>query len=160
MKKLFAFALLALFSVSTWAVNLYLKSGTVDYPADNAVVAIWSWGGSSDAAWSIFQASETSGVYYVTLPSGRTYGKIMRWPSGTTPSWDVEGSAWNKTGDIPFPNTYPSTTDMLELNAWDNATSGTWSKYVAPDPDIKFYITGDSALVVDQKLDKSKAWNS
>ena len=133
MQKLFSLFVAMLMSVAIWGTtNLYLQSGSVNYAADNAVVAVWSWGGSEADAWSVFQPSERSNIYYVSLPDGRTGCKIMRWPAGTTPSWEAEGSAWNKTGDISFPNTYPVTTDMIELTAWNNATSGTWSKYTTP----------------------------
>ena len=133
MQKVFSLFMATLMSVAIWGTtNLYLQSGSVNYAADNAVVAVWSWGGSEADAWSVFQPSERSNIYYVSLPDGRTGCKIMRWPAGTTPSWEAEGSAWNKTGDISFPNTYPETTDMIELTAWNNATSGTWSKYTTP----------------------------
>ena len=139
MKKFFSLLVVVSISATILADTLYLKAESVNYAADNAVVAIWSWGGSSADAWAVFQSSETTGVSYVTLPSGRTGGKIMRWPAGTTPDWSAENNAWNKTGDIAFPATYPASTDMLELTAWDGATSGTWSKY-NPTSEPVYYL--------------------
>lgn len=117
--------------------TLYLKAGTVNYAADNATVAAWAWGTAQDGAWYIFAATETEGVSSIAIPTACENVKIMRWPASTTPSWDAESTAWNKTGDIALPATFPATTDMIELTAWDNATSGTWTKYEAgstPEP--------------------------
>ena len=129
--------------------NLYLKSGSVNYAADNAVVAMWAWETNKEGAWYTFQPTETAGVYYVTLPLAVNNGKIMRWAEGTTPSWDVEGSAWNKTGDIAFPSTVPATTDMIELTAWNDATTGTWTKYVAPTYTDVYFVNKDNWTAVN-----------
>ena len=121
-------------------VNLYLKAGDVDYTVDNAVVAAWVWKTGKEGAWYTFAEAETSGVSYITIPDTCNNMKIMRWAAGTTPSWDVENDAYNKTGDIAFPATYPATTDMIELNDWNGATTGTWTKYVPEE--TKYYVKG------------------
>ena len=167
MKKIFSFLFVALFSVSLWAdgtTTLYLKAGSVDYTTDNFVVAIWAWKTGEQGAWYTFQPADKVGVSYVELPTDRNNGIIKRWPNGTTPSWDTE--ATNSTGDIAFPATYPATTDMIELNDWSGATSGTWSKYTAPDPVTLYFVnkdnwTGLKAHVWTAANDHAyKAWDS
>ncbi len=51
-------------------------------------------------------------------------------------------------------------TITTESAVWgDPGCDGTWSKYV-PETPAKFYITGDSALIVDAGLDKAKTWKA
>lgn len=130
MKKVFSI-LVALLSVCALnAKTLYLKAGTVDFMADGAVVAIWTWGGSDADAWSVFSATSTTGISSTTIAEGRTGGKIVRWPGGTTPNWENESSAWNITGDL----TWDGTKNCMELipngdGTWNGLTGVTWTDY-------------------------------
>ncbi len=128
MKKHFLFFAALLCSVAVSAKTLYLKAGAVDFTVDGAVVAIWTWGGSDADAWSVFQATGTTGISSTTIAEGRTGGKIVRFPGGTTPDWNA--TIWNETGDL----TLDSSKDCMELipnsdNSWNGLTGVTWTTY-------------------------------
>ena len=121
-------AMLCSFAVN--AKTLYLKAGAVDFTADGALVAIWTWGGSSADAWSVFQATGTNGISSTTIAEGRTGGKIVRFASGTTtPAWSGV-TIWNQTGDL----TMDASKDCMELvanadDSWDGLTGVNWTNY-------------------------------
>lgn len=126
-KHLLLFAVL-LCSVAVSAKTLYLKAGAVDFTVDGAVVAIWTWGGSDTDAWSVFQATGTTGISSTTIAEGRTGGKLVRFPGGTTPDWNA--TKWNETGNLQW----DSSKDCMELipnadNSWDGLTGVTWTTY-------------------------------
>lgn len=129
------------------AKTLYLKAGTVDFTADGATVAIWTWGGSAADAWSTFSATGTTGVSSTEIADGRTGGKIVRWPGGTIPSWDNESTAWNVTGDLDW----DASKDCMELipnadNSWSGLTGVTWTIYdgsAGSGCGDDYYLTGD-----------------
>ena len=133
--------------------TLYYQAGTVNYAADDAVVAMWGWETGEDGAWYTFKATDEEGVMSVLLPPAVNNAVIGRWAKGSTPDW-TSPAPYNKTGDIAFPATYPATTNMIELNAWDGATSGTWSKY---PPSL--YVTGTKELLEAAGSDKA-AWTA
>lgn len=132
MKKQLLFLTALLCSVAVSAKTLYLKAGTVDFTVDGAVVAIWTWGGSDADAWSVFQSTGTTGISSTIIAEGRTGGKIVRFPGGTTPDWNA--AKWNETGDL----TWDSSKDCMELipnsdNSWNGLTGVIWTNYDGSD---------------------------
>ncbi len=156
MKRLFLFvvAILSVYAAIN-AKTLYLKAGDVDFTVDGAVVAIWTWGGSSADAWSKFVPTDNDGYSSTEIADGRTGGKIVRFPGGTTPAW--EGTTiWNQTGDL----VWDDTKDCMELipnadNSWDGLTGVKWTTYdgsaITP---TGYYLTGDGTWT------GGPAWNA
>ena len=123
-KSIFLFFAAILCATNAWGAKLFFDHNSVNYPADGALVAIWSWGGSSSDAWSVFKASGATNKIVADIADGRTGGKIVRFNSSVTkPDWNA--SQWNSTGDISF----PSDKNCLKITSWDGATTGTWSKF-------------------------------
>ena len=123
-KSIFLFFAAILCATNAWGAKLFFDHSSVNYPADGALVAIWSWGGSSSDAWSVFKASGATNKIVADIADGRTGGKIVRFNSSVTkPDWNA--SQWNSTGDISF----PSDKNCLKITSWDGATTGTWSKF-------------------------------
>ena len=123
-KSIFLFFAAILCATNAWGAKLFFDHSSVNYPADGALVAIWSWGGSSSDAWSVFKASGATNKIVADIADGRTGGKIVRFNSSVTkPDWNA--SQWNSTGDISF----PSDKNCLKITKWDGATTGTWSKF-------------------------------
>ena len=150
MKKYFMMLVAAMLMLPLSAKTIYLTPG--DWKADNAVFFAHSWGsGDSDV-----QLSQLSGtIYSAEIPDGNNSIIFVRMPNGSTSlDWNKK---WNQTGDL----TIPTGKNMYTITGW-GATDGTWSSYTPPTPDPeapKFYITGDSALVVDAGAGIAKKWN-
>ena len=120
------------------AEKLYLKQdGDVNYMSNDAFVAAWCWGGVS-SNWGIFtQVPNEPTLAVADIPNGTTGIKIVRFAASvTTPDWNSE--IWNKTGDI----SKPTDQNTITLNAWDNATGGTWSNYISVEPSVEFTLSG------------------
>jgi len=168
MKKLFTLFVAALFCATMFADNtrtIYFKA-TQDY---------WNWLESGASATAIYAWEE--GV-----------GEIAPWPGIRMSKVESEANVWKaeiannftkvifirvnpegdftekdlKTKDLELPtdgkNLYTITLDEMDwehFNWDDGIQEGEWSAFVP----AKFYITGDSALVVDAGFDKSIAWN-
>ncbi len=131
MKKLsllFA-ALFCLLTVN--ARTIYLNTSIVDYPKDGALLAFWTWGGSSPEAWSVFTAVDgATNLHSAEIADDRTGGKIIRFAAGTTvPAWE-NTTQWNSTGDL----TIPADKNMLTLQEWNGETGGQWSTYDGSTP--------------------------
>ena len=123
-KSIFLFFAAILCATNAWGAKLFFDHSSVNYPADGALVAIWSWGGSSSDAWSVFKASGANNMIVADIADGRTGGKIVRFNSSVTkPDWNA--NKWNETGDISF----PSDKNCIKITSWNGATSGTWSKF-------------------------------
>ena len=123
-KSIFLFFAAILCATNAWGAKLFFDHSSVNYPADGALVAIWSWGGSSSDAWSVFKASGANNIIVADIADGRTGGKIVRFNSSVTkPDWNA--SKWNETGDISF----PSDKNCIKITSWNGATTGTWSKF-------------------------------
>lgn len=119
------------------AEKLYLKQdGDVNYMSNDAFVAVWCWGGVS-SNWGIFtQVPNEPTLAVADIPNGTTGIKIVRFAASvTTPDWNSE--IWNKTGDI----SKPTDQNTITLNAWDNATGGTWSNYISVEPSVEFTLS-------------------
>ena len=123
-KSIFLFFAAILCATNAWGAKLFFDHSSVNYPADGALVAIWSWGGSSSDAWSVFKASGATNKIVADIADGRTGGKIVRFNSSVTkPDWNA--SQWNSTSDISF----PKDKNCIKITSWNGATSGTWSTF-------------------------------
>lgn len=119
------------------AEKLYLKQdGDVNYMSNDAFVAVWCWGGVS-SNWGIFtQVPNEPTLAVADIPNGTTGIKIVRFAASvTTPDWNSE--IWNETGDI----SKPTDQNTITLNAWDDATGGTWSNYISVEPSVEFTLS-------------------
>ena len=153
MKKIFSFFLVALFSVTTWAgtKTLYLVPNS-NWTQANARFAAYVYG-SGDAWYSMTAFADR---YQVTIDDKYPNIIFCRMNGSTTENnWD---NKWNQTGDLTVP-TDSKNCFTIPSGAWDGSTT-TWSTYTPPADPTKFYITGDSALVVDAGLAAGKAWNA
>ena len=95
----------------------------------------------------------------VSLSAATVYCKMTQEWWTKDGAWD---NCWNKTADLAI----PSGKNCYTITGWDSGDKicpGEWSSYTPPtpeDPDAKFYITGDSALVVDAGAGVAKKWNT
>ena len=158
MKKAILFIAAVLCAVAVNAKTLYLKAGEVDFTVDGAVVAIWTWGGSSADAWSVFAPTSYDGYSSTEIAEGRTGGKIVRFPGGTTPAWE-NVTIWNQTGDL----VWDSTKDCMELtpnpdNSWDGLTGVKWTTFDASSiTPTTYYLTGDGTWTGGAEWDPKAA---
>ena len=161
MKKIFTFILALVGLVSLNAKTIYLNTGGSSlWNQGGAVFFSHTWGSGSD---SDIKMTHVSGdVYSSTIPDGDNGVVFVRMPNGSTSlDW---GTKWNQTTD----ESIPSGKNCFTINGWGNddngkKSTGTWSSYTPPtpeDPTAKFYITGDSALVVDAGVGVGKKWNT
>ncbi|MBQ6724544.1 MAG: starch-binding protein [Paludibacteraceae bacterium] len=138
--------------------DLYLVPNT--WAIDDAKIAAWVW--SKDGSLSEFTSffapkSEKNDTLVAKVNADADSIIFVRFNStATEPKWNGgEGYQWNQTRD-----------DSIQ---WEKGIftiigcegyycDGTWDVYV-PEVPGKFYITGDSALVVDAGLEKAQAWN-
>ncbi|MDY4512697.1 MAG: starch-binding protein [Paludibacteraceae bacterium] len=125
MKKVLLSMLALCMSVSMFGATIYLNTTTVDYGADNAFLAIWTWGGNSADAWSIFSpVTGEEKLFSAEIADDRTGGKIIRFANSVTePSWSAQ--QWNATGNLTIPND----ANMITLTQWNDETPGSWSTY-------------------------------
>ena len=127
MKKIFAILVAVLSVLSLSAKTIYFTPGTWD--VDNPSYFVHTWGNSASTQMLVLNGS----IYTVDIPDGNTSAIFVRAQSGLTePDWDKE---WNRQE-----TTIPSDKNHYTITDW---SAGSWSTYVAPDPDAKFYITGE-----------------
>ena len=153
MKKIFSLLLVALFSASMWAgtKTLYLVPNA-NWKQDNARFAAYVYG-SGDAWYSMTAFADR---YQVTIDDKYPNIIFCRMNGSTTENnWD---NKWNQTGDLTVP-TDDKNCFTIPDGDWNGSTTG-WGTYTPPADPVLFYVTGDSALVVDAGLAASKAWNS
>ena len=160
MKKTLLTLLVLCWTISMAAKTIYLNTGGSSlWNQAGAVFYLHSWGSGSDTdkKMDYFYGD----IYSAEIPDGDNGIIFLRQKSSSTGiDWD---GCWNKTDDL----TITGTNNCFTIKAWgqgdgNKVCTGSWSTYTppAPDPEApKFYITGDSALVVDAGLSKSKAWN-
>lgn len=156
MKKLFTLVLALVGLCSLNAKTIYLNTGGSSlWNQSGAVFFTHSWGSGSDS--DIKMTHVTGDIYSSEIPDGDNSIIFVRMPNGSSSlNWDDK---WNGTGDL----TIPSGKNCYTITDWDPSSNDHWSSYTPPtpeDPTAKYYITGDSALVVDAGLDESKAWNT
>jgi len=111
------------------------------------------------------------GIYSANIPDNNNSLVFARMKDGSTSiSWGDD--LWNKTADL----TLSGDNDLYTITGWgyDKVCPGAWSKYETSDPGEqggdqpedpqpatpKFYVTGDSALVVDAGYGVGKKWNA
>lgn len=136
--------------------DLYLVPNT--WAIDDAKIAAWTWGKELGGEWTSFFApkAEENDTLVAKVNAAADSIIFVRFnASATEPKWNGgEGYQWNQTRD-----------DSIQ---WEKGIftiigcegyycDGTWDVYV-PEVPGKFYITGDSALVVDAGLEVAKAW--
>ena len=156
MKKFFVLCIVVTCSLALQATQtIYLNTGGSSlWNQGGAVFFTHSWGsGDSDDKMT----HVTGAIYSVEIPDGNNSVIFLRMKNGSTSvSWDND--LWNKTADL----TIPAGKNCYTITDWDSGDKvcpGSWSSYTPPAPDPnKFYITGDSALVVDAGLAVGKAW--
>ena len=158
MKKSLTLFFAMLMSVAMWGKTIYLNTGGSSlWNQAGAVFFTHSWGGGdSDDKMALLSGD----IYAVDIPNGNSSVIFMRMKSGSTSaSWGDD--LWNKTADL----TIPANKNCYTITGWGNNTKvcpGSWSSYTPPTPDPeapKFYVTGDSALVVDANAGIGKKWN-
>ncbi len=158
MKKLFTLVVALAGVLALQAKTIYLNGGGSSlWNQGGAVFFTHSWGsGDSDDKMSHLSGA----VYSVEIPEGNNSIIFLRQQgSSTSVDWD---NCWNKTADLAI----PSGKNCYTITGWDSGDKicpGEWSSYTPPtpeDPDAKFYITGDSALVVDAGAGVAKKWNT
>ena len=162
MKKLILFFLCCSVSVNLMAdtKRIYCKMTQSWWTADNAAVAAHTWGSGTGTTWPgkrMTRVSGETGMWYIDLDLAQVQNIIFVRvnPSGTITDWNA------KTQDLTIPTDSKNLFTITSSSAvWgDPGCVGSWSNYT-PNPETpNFYITGDSALVVDAGLNKSKAWN-
>lgn len=137
--------------------DLYLVPNT--WAIDDAKIAAWVW--SKDGSLSEFTSffapkSEKNDTLVAKVNADADSIIFVRFNStATEPKWNGgEGYQWNQTRD-----------DSIQ---WEKGIftiigcegyycDGTWDVYV-PEVPGKYYVTGDTALVVAAGVDKMKAW--
>lgn len=159
MKKYCLGLVAALLALPLYAKTIYLNTGGSSlWNQGGAVFFTHSWGsGDSDDKMTPL----TGAIYSVDIPDGNNSVIFLRMKSGSTSvSWGND--LWNKTADL----TIPSGKNCYTITGWDSGDKvcpGSWSSYTPPTPDPeapKFYVTGDSALVVDAGAGIGKKWNA
>ena len=155
MKKLFSILVAALVCVTIVnAKTIYLNTGGSSlWNQAGAVFFAHTWGSGDFAAKMTLCDGD---IYSLDIPDGNTGVIFLRQQgSSTSVDWD---NCWNKTSDL----TIPSDKNCYKITGW-GGNDGSWSSYTPPTPDPeapKFYITGDSALVVDAGAGFAKKWNA
>ena len=128
-----------------------------DWAEDDAKMAAWIYtkkeGHEMEDQWTAFFAPKSAGndTLKVQLDSEADSIVFVRFnKTAEAPSWEEkEDFRWNSLAATLID--YESLT--YTITDWN---AGTWEEYIP----AKYYITGDSALVVDAGLDKAKAWNA
>ena len=136
--------------------DLYLVPGV--WAEADAKIAAWIYtrkeGAEMADQWTAFFAPKAEGNDTLTAKIDSEADSILfvRFNKTVeTPAWsDEEGVIWNKMEADTID--YAGLT--YTITGWE---TGTWKVYV-PEVPAKFYITGDSALVVNAGLNKEKAW--
>ena len=108
---------------SAWAANrvIFLYTGSVNYPADNAVIVAHAWGDNSD--YDVIMTKAADNYYKAEIPDTKTKILFVRLKNGSTLplNW---ADKWNQTGDL----TIQSGNNCFKPTGWDGATT-TWSTY-------------------------------
>ena len=110
-----------------------------------AVLAAWTWGENADGAWSVFAGEGDTLIAKINENADSVV--FVRFAAGAAIDWS--STIWNR---------YDAAIDecgIFFVNDWDNYS---WCAAPAPVVPAKYYITGDSALVVNMGLSADKAW--
>ena len=124
----------------------------------DAKMAAWIWGENLSGEWTNFFAGEGD-TLTAQVNEKADYIIFVRFNGETQePRWPGDNETnviWNRidTDSIDFVGRTFTVTDWGE----DIYSVGTWDVYV-PEVPAKYYITGDSALVVAAGVDKDHEW--
>ena len=110
-----------------------------------AVLAAWTWGENADGAWSVFAGEGDTLIAKINENADSVV--FVRFAAGAAIDWS--STIWNRTQDAI------DECGIFFVNDWDNYS---WCAAPAPVVPAKYYITGDSALVVNMGLSADKAW--
>ena len=145
--------------------TIYCKNVQSWWTQDGAAIGVYYWGGTSAAInWPGVRMAPIAGqegLWSYDVPADIT-GLIFVRVNG---SGDV--SDWGaKTADLTLPTDGKNLYTITSTSAvWgDPGVTGEWSVYgddptpVDP-PTNKFYVTGDSAFIVDAGMTADKKWN-
>ena len=137
--------------------QLYLRVSTGDDGWNDVTKFAIYYFNDTQNGWTDFMTPVEENVYTATIPAGMTTVIFTRQnKDADEPNWD---NRWSQTKNKTIPTDENLFTITSGGRTWD--CDGEWSVYEpAPADPNKFYITGDSALVVDAGLDKAKAWDS
>lgn len=152
MKKIFSLfvALTAVFSLS--AKTLYLQPSS-EWKSDNARFAVYAFGAEeAEPVWASLTLVEgETGIFSAAVDDQFKKVIFCRMnPATEENNWD---NKWTQTSDQEI----PADKDMYVVSGWNE---GAWAVFEPTPVDLnKFYVTGDSALVVDAGLEAAKAWD-
>ncbi len=144
--------------------NFYVKPVIVEtlnlvpnmWSEASAKMAAWVWGEDLAGAWTPFFAGEGD-TLSVKINAEADSIIFVRFNSAVAaPTWDEPGTnIWNRVKDDKIDHVGLTYT----ITAWgdEGVSVGQWTPYEPVVPG-KYYITGDSALVVDAGLTADKAW--
>lgn len=117
---------------------------------DKAQIAAWIWGAELEGQWTAFFAGKDTLKAEINAAADSIV--FVRFNDQVAaPTWENEATnVWNKmAGDtIDYAGLTYTITDWAK---------GQWTVYV-PEVPAKYYVTGDTALVVAAGVDKMKAW--
>ncbi|MBQ7631714.1 MAG: hypothetical protein IJS82_03025 [Paludibacteraceae bacterium] len=153
MKKIFSILAALVVSVAMWGGTrtIYLAPNS-NWTQSNAWFAVYAFGNGTQ--W--YQMTSIEDKYQATIDDKYPTVIFCRMdPASNTLDWN---NKWNQTGDLTLP-TDGKNLFTVPSGEWDGSTT-TWSTYTPPADPVLFYVTGDSALVVDAGLAASKAWNA
>jgi hypothetical protein len=135
---------------------LYLVPGV--WAEKDAKIAAWIWtkkeGAEMQDQWTAFFAPKAEGNDTLTAKIDAEADSIVFVRFNKT----AEAPSWEEKEDFRWNSIAGDTIDYAGLTyTITDWAAGTWKVYV-PETPAKFYITGDSALVVNAGLNKEKAW--
>ena len=144
--------------------NFYIKPVIVEtlnlvpnmWSEADAKMAAWVWGDDLAGAWTPFFAGEGD-TLSVKINAEADSIIFVRFNSAVTaPTWD-DASIWNRVKDDEIDHVGLTYT----ITGWgsEGISVGQWTPYEPVIPG-KYYITGDSALVVDAGYEKELAWHA
>ena len=126
---------------------------------DDAKIAAWTWGKELGGEWTSFFApkAEANDTLVAKVNAAADSIIFVRFNSAATePKWNGgDGYQWNQT---PNDSIQWEKGIFTIIGCEGYNCNGTWDVYV-PEVPATFYVTGDSALVVDAGLEKAQAWN-
>ena len=116
------------------------------WTADDARFAVWAWGEEVDGAWSVFSGDGDTLVAKINEKADSAIFVRM------DPKKDIEWAAeWDRTDNLLIEDC-----GLLFVNYWKQYS---WCEAKEPVLPAKFYVSGDSALIVDAGEEASKAWD-
>lgn len=162
MKKFFAFLIAAFVCANLTAATkrIYCTMTQSWWTADGAAIGAHMWGTGTGTDWPGTRMTPLNGVagtWYIDVDMAQVQNIIFTRvnPSGDILDWGA------KTKDLTIPTDSKNRFTISNTSGtWgDPGCDGSWSTYTPPADPTKFYVTGDSALVVDAGAGIGKKWN-